>query len=235
MAGIKEHIRGKDILNLIEQVQREKTLVNMRLRKTDMELLTLIDGIQLSKKGPAFAVDLHADLKDGLDSLDDPSLKFEFTDSNKVPCEFSASPVEISNDRIWVLFPDVIYREQKREHFRIEAPLGTRLCFTKDAETYQMNVSDISMGGLLVTVRIKSSGDRILSVGERLRDIEIVFPLDRLQVREALVVRQEEHAANHTFHFGIQFKAIDGNEKRALKAILYNLQREFLARRAGIA
>ncbi|MFO7599213.1 MAG: PilZ domain-containing protein [Candidatus Desulfacyla sp.] len=235
MAGIKEHIRGRDILNLIEQVQREKTLVNMRLRKTDMELLTLIDGIQLSKKGPAFAVDLHADLKDGLDSLDDPSLKFEFTDSNKVPCEFTASPVEISNDRIWVLFPDVIYREQKREHFRIEAPLGTRLCFTKDAETYQMNVSDISMGGLLVTVRIKSSRDRILSVGERLRDIEIVFPLGRLQIREAAVVRQEEHATNQTFHFGIQFKAIDGNEKRALKAILYNLQREFLARRAGIA
>jgi len=235
MAGIKEHIRGRDILNLIEQVQREKTLVNMRLRKTDMELLTLIDGIQLSKRGPAFAVDLHADLKDGLDSMDDPSLKFEFTDSNKVPCEFIASPVEISNDRIWVLFPDVIYREQKREHFRIEAPLGTRLCFTKDAETYQMNVSDISMGGILVTVRIKSSRDRILSVGERLLDIEIIFPLDRLQIREAVVVRQEERAPNHTFHFGIQFKAIDGNERRALKAILYNLQREFLARRAGIA
>ncbi|MCF8143868.1 MAG: PilZ domain-containing protein [Deltaproteobacteria bacterium] len=233
MTGTKDHIRGKDILNLIEQLQRERTLVNMRLRRTDMELLTLIDDIQASKKGEVFAVDLHADLREGLSSLDDASLKFEFTDSNKVPCEFTASPAEISDDRIWVLFPDVIYREQKREHFRIEAPLGTRVCFEKNGETYRLNVSDISMGGLLVTVRIRERHQEILSVRERLRDIEIVFPLDRVQIRESVVVRQEERAPNHTVHFGLQFKAIDGNEKRALKAILYNLQREFLARRAG--
>jgi c-di-GMP-binding flagellar brake protein YcgR len=235
MAGRKENIRGKDVSNLIEQVQRDRTLVNMRLSNTDMELLTLVDDIQTSKRGRMFAVDLTADLKKRLDSTNDASLRFEFTDSNKVPCEFTSSPVEISADRIWVLFPNVIYREQKREHFRIEAPLGTRLCFTKDTEKHLMNVSDISMGGILVTLRIGVRHDRILSVGERLRDIEITFPSDRVQVQEAVVVRQEERTLTRTVHFGIQFKAIDGNEKRALKEILYNLQREFLARRAGTA
>ncbi len=235
MAGRKENIRGKDVLNLIEQVQRDRTLVNMRLPKTDMELLTLIDDIQTSKRGRMFAVDLTADLKKRLDSTDDASLRFEFTDLNKVPCEFAASPAEISDDRIWILFPDVIYREQKREHFRIEAPLGSKLCFIKDTVKYLMNVSDISMGGILVTLRIGARSDRVLSIGERLRDIEIIFPADRLQIREAVVVRQEERALTRTVHFGIQFKAIDGNERRALKAILYNLQREFLARRAGTA
>jgi len=233
MTGTKDHIRGKDVLNLIEQLQREKTLVNMRLRNTDMELLTLIDGVQLSKKGPAFAIDLHSELIEALDSSDDPVLKFEFTDSNKVPCEFTASPTEISDDRIWVLFPGVIYREQKREHFRIEVPLGSRLCFTKNKTEYLLNVSDISMGGVRVTFRIGGGRNRIINIGERLRDIEIIFPEERLKIREAVVVREEQGIPGRTINFGIKFKAIDGDERRALKGILYDLQREFLARRAG--
>jgi c-di-GMP-binding flagellar brake protein YcgR len=231
----KDSIRGKDISNLIEQVQRDRTLLNMRLRNSDLELLTLIDSIQASKRGQVFSVDLTAELKERLDAMEETSMQFEFTDSNKVPCEFTASPVETSEGMVWILFPDVIYREQKREHFRIEVPLGSRLCFEKNGETYRLNVSDISMGGVLVTVRIRERHQEILTVGDRLRDFEIVFPSTRLQIRDAVVVRQEERTMPRTIHYGIQFKAVDIAEKRALKEILYNLQREFLARRAGIA
>jgi c-di-GMP-binding flagellar brake protein YcgR len=235
MAVHRENIRGRDILNLIEQVHRDRTLINMRLLDSDMELLTLIDDIQTSKRGWLFSVDLAPDLKQRLDSTNDPSLRFEFTDANKVPCEFITSPVEISTDRVWLLFPDVIHREQKREHFRIETPIGTRVCFQKNGEAHQLNVSDISMGGILATVRIKGRHRHILSVGDRLLDIDICFPSTRLRIREAVVIRQEERMSPLTLYYGIQFKAVDIDENRSLKEILYSLQREFLARRAGIA
>jgi len=206
----------------------------MRLHNTDLEMLTLIHAIQPSKKGHMFGVDLTADLKQRLAVAGDAALRFEFVDSNRVPCEFTASPVDVSNDTIWVLFPEVIYREQKREHFRIEVPLGTRFCFKKGAETCQMNVSDISMGGVLVTRRVTGRREQVLSVGDRLRDVEIVFPSHCLKVQEAEVVRQEERPPR-TIHFGIQFKSLDLDERRVLKHILYDLQREFLARRAGTA
>ena len=235
MTWRKENIRGKDVSNLIQQVQRDRTLVNMRLLNSDLELLTLIDDIQASKEGPLFSVDLTPELSQGLHARDEASIRFEFTDSNKVPCEFVASPVEISTDRVWLLFPDVIHREQKREHFRIETPIGTRVCFQKNGEAHQLNVSDISMGGILVTVRIKGRHRHILSVGDRLVDIDICFPSARLRIREAVVVRQEERMSPLTIYYGIQFKAVDIEESRSLKEMLYSLQREFLARRAGIA
>lgn len=235
MTGEKERLRGKDALNLIEQVQRDRTLVNMRLLKNGIELLTVIDNIQTSKKGRIFAVDVPADMKGGLDFVDYGSLEFEFLDSNKVPCGFTTSAAEISADRIWVMFPDVIQREQKREHFRIEAPLSAKLSFIKDMVRYLLNVSNISMGGLLVTLRIGAKRDRVLSVGENLRDIQLVFPSDSVQIQEAVVAWEDEGVMARSVHFGIQFTGIHPDERRALKEILYNLQREFLARRAGTA
>jgi len=230
----QEELRGKDVSNLIEQVQSNRTLVNMRLHNTDLELLTLIHAIQPSRKGHMFGVDLPPDLKQRVAVMYDGVLIFEFVDSNRVPCKFTALPVEASNDTLWVLFPEVIYREQKREHFRIEAPLRTRFCFKRDEEFYRMPVSDISMGGALVTRRIAGGRDQVLHVGDRLRDVEITFPSHCLKVREAVVVRQEERVPR-TLFFGIQFKSLKQNEKRALKHILYDLQRKFLARRAGTA
>ena len=235
MAAERENIRGKDVLNLIDQARRDKTLVNMRLLENDVELLTVIDGIQTSKNGRIFVVDVPEDLKKGLDAIDYRTLEFEFMDSKKVPCEFTASMAEILADRIWVMFPDVIYREQKRDDFRVEVPFRTRLCFRKDTVQYKMNVSDISMGGLLITLRVGARDAQILSVGEKLRDIELVFQSESVQVREALVIRMEEGILGRSVHFGVQFIGIHGDERRVLKEILYGLQREFLARRAGTA
>ena len=235
MTGEKENLRGKDALNLIEQVQRDRTLINMRLRKSGIELLTLIDDIETSKKGGVFAVDLTADMKVGLDSANYDSLEFEFLDSNKVPCGFTAHAAEITFDRLWVMLPDVIHREQKREHFRVEAPLSARLCFTKDTVNYMLNVSNISMGGILVTLRIGANRDRILTVGERIQDIQLAFPSDSVQIREAVVAWKEEGVVGRSIHFGIQFTGMRIDQRRILKEILYDLQRAFLARRAGTA
>ncbi len=233
MASERENIRGKDVLNLIDQVRRDKTLVNMRLLENDVELLTVIDGIQTSRNGRIFAVDVPEDLKKGLDANDYRTLEFEFMDSKKVPCEFRTSTSDILDDKIWVLFPDVIYRAQKREHFRIEAPLRATVCFSKDTVHYKMNVSDISMGGLLITLRIRGKNDRIISVREKLRDIELVFPSESVKIKEAFVRWMQKDQVANSIHFGIQFTSIHGNERRILKEILYELQREFLARRAG--
>lgn len=233
MAAERENVRGKDVLNLIDEVRRGKTLVNMRLLENDVEILTVIDGIQTSRKGQIFAVDVPEDLKKGLDAIDYRTLEFEFMDSNKVPCEFTASTAEISADRIWVMFPDVIYREQKRDDFRVEVPLRTSLCFRKDTVQYKMNVSNISMGGLLITLRVGARDAQILSVGEKLRDIELVFQSESVQVREALVIRMEEGIPGRSIHFGVQFIGIHGDERRVLKELLYKLQRLVLARRAG--
>ena len=235
MAAEIENIRGKDVLNLIDQVRRGKTLVNMRLLENDVELLTVIDGIQTSRNGRIFAVDVPKDLKKGLDAIDYRTLEFEFIDSKKVPCGFTASTSEILADKIWVIFPDVIYREQKREHFRIEAPLRATFCFKKDDVQHLMRVSNISMGGLRITVRTGPGESQILSVGEKLRDIELIFSSESVKIKAAVVAWVEKGVLAPIVHFGIQFTGIHGNERRVLKEILYKLQREFLARRAGTA
>jgi len=235
MAAERENIRGKDVLNLIDQVRRGKTLVNMRLLENDVELLTVIDGIQTSRNGPIFAVDVPENVKKDLDAIDYRTLEFEFMDSKKVPCGFRASTLEILGDKIWVMFPDVIYREQKREHFRIEAPLGARLCFEKDNAQHLMSMSDISMGGLLITLRAGARDSQILSVGEELRGIELICSSESVKIKKAVVAWMDEGVLAPRVQFGIQFTDIHGEERRVLKEILYELQREFLARRAGRA
>jgi len=230
----RENIRGKDVSNLIERIQEDRTLINMQLMENGQELLTLIDDIRSAKNGLLFAVDMSEDLKNS-GSADFLALKFQFLDANKVPCEFIASSVEISDNRIWVMFPEVIYREQKREHFRIEAPLGARVSFRKGDATFRMNVSNISMGGLLVTIRVRATDANFLSVGERLQDTELVFSTQIVRIKDAVVAWAEGDVLAPSAHFGIQFTAIDEVERRLLKRVLYELQREFLARRAGTA
>lgn len=230
----KESIRGKDVSNLIEQVWQDRTLINMRFMEDDQELLTVIDGVRSTRKGLLFAVDLSDELK-GTESADSLALKFEFLDANKVPCEFTGTSVEISDNRIWVMFPEVIYREQKREHFRVEAPLGAKVRFKKDDVVYKMNVSNISLGGLLVTIRVRTKDFQVLRVGEKLQDTELVFTGQVVKVKGAVVVWAEENILTPSAHFGIQFTAVDGVERRLLKTTLYELQRKFLARRAGTA
>ncbi|MFO7985853.1 MAG: PilZ domain-containing protein [Desulfatiglandaceae bacterium] len=231
----REKIRGRETVNLIEQVWKNKPLVNMRLSAHDFEILTVIDGIETSKKGRVFAVDVPVDLKEGFDAMDHWSVEFQFTDANRVPCRFTTFSAGIWDDKMWILFPEVIYREQKREHFRVEAPLKASFCLKKDETQYMLNVSNISMGGLLVTVRTGPGYPQILHVGERLKDTEIVLASGSVHIKEAVVRWTDKGALASTIQFGIQFTGMHQEERRFLREIVYELQRAFLARRAGTA
>lgn len=231
----KEQIRGKERVNLIERVHKDKPLVNMRLPAHDYEVLTVIDDIDTTKEGGLFAVDIPEDLREALIDMDCWSVAFEFMDGNKVPCTFTTSSASISGDKMWILFPDVIYREQKREHFRVEAPLEASLCFKKDEVQYRLNVSNISMGGLLITIRTAMGDTRLPRVGERLVDVEFVLAAGSVHIQEALVAWMDRGASLSTIQLGIQFIRLGRDERHLLREIVYELQREFLARRAGRA
>mgnify|MGYP006292849781 CR=1 FL=1 len=235
MEAGSEKNQKRETLNLIEQVCESKALVNMRLMDHDFEILTVIDDIEFSKKGFLFTVDVPEKMKKKLDGMDHLSVEFEFTDLNKVPCWFTSFSTGMSDNKMCVLFPDVIHREQKREHFRVEAPLEARLCVIKDSNEHFFNVSNVSMGGLLITVRAGTPNAKILGVRERLRDMEFVLSLGSVHIKEAVVVWKAEEALPSTTHFGIKFTKMDKDQRRVLRDIVYELQRAFLARRAGTA
>ncbi len=235
MVANKERVRGKERVHLIEQVQKDKPLINMRVPARDYEILTVIDGIEISKKGNVFAVDVPEDVRKGFDEEDACPLEFEFVDANDVPCTFTSSSAGISDDKVWILFPEVIYREQKREHFRVEVPLEASLRFSRDDMTYLLNVSNISMGGMLITVRTGKKDAPFLGVGEKLQDAEFVLTSGSIHIQAAEVAWVDEGASMSTVQMGIQFTRIDRDQRCLLRDTVYELQREFLARRAGTA
>ena len=239
ISSIGIRVQDKSVLNVIEQLLRDKTLVTMRLAKSEFELLTVVTDVRPFKfmKGAMFLVDCTQELKQAIDSIGDWSLEFQFAGSDKVQHRFRTSKGQISGDKIWLVCPKTIIRDQKRNDFRIEVPSGTELQFEKDGINHVMKVCNISMGGLLSTLRKRTESISSIGVQDKFLGAILNFPVEKrhplIHIEELAVIREEVGANSPNAGYGLQLTAIDSIERSVLRQQLYKWQRKLLRRNAG--
>jgi hypothetical protein len=234
----RQKIQGKSIFNILKQLRNDKTLVNLHILDTNYEHLTIITGIRPKNNPPLFRIDDSEGLRETIADTDKMRIRFEFTGRDKTLHTFRTSGGEIYTKEIWIRFPDVIERIQRREYFRLEVPMGTKLFFRTATAQCEMDVIDVSVGGVLgVFVNLKNEIEKgsKLEAGETLGDLQLVFPSKEeelgVYIKGSLIKRVEKDPQTKRYRYALQFTEIQKSEEKALLQIIFRFQREFLRKR----
>lgn len=233
-----ESIQGKTRFAVLEQLKKNKTLIQLRLLGGEYERLTVITDIRIIKNTSFFIIDYPEGFKEAVTYLDAWKFQFEFKGEDKLPYTFKTSGGQILEDGVWLEFPEIIERKQKRKHFRIDVPPGTKIHLKVGSIKREIDVINVSLGGILaVLVRLKKEDKKkaILKAGKTLKHIQLEFPSTeeerRVYIKKARVIRTEKNPQTNRYQYAIQFTGIEKDEENALTQHIYHLQREFLKKR----
>jgi c-di-GMP-binding flagellar brake protein YcgR len=233
-----EKIKGAAIPKLFEELLHHKTLLKLTVVDTDYEQLTLITALTNRNKEPHFAIDTPEGFEQATAEIDAWRLHFEFTGKDHIRYTFRCTGGEIDNNRICLQYPREIERWQRRELFRLNAPMGTKLCLPDDTVRYELDVIDISIGGTLATLVRTSSHDLKtppFDDAQILKDIELVFPSEimrqPIKIKTVQLKRLRKNSEKTGYEVAFEFYEISTGEQRRLTDLIYHLQRQALRHR----
>jgi c-di-GMP-binding flagellar brake protein YcgR len=236
-----EKIQNKRRINIFNQLQEDKTLLKMRLLGKSYERLTVVTDVRIKNGTPFFLVDFPEDFHHVIGDVRNSRIHFEFLGKDRIKYNFRTSGGEISGDKIYIKVPEVIERQQRRKHYRLSPPVGTKIYVKTNAIVFELNVINISLGGALcATVNGKMGGSKGLELQPRntLKNLSLVFSLETeslsVLVKKAVVKRVEKDPITLRENCSIHFIDIEKEEEKALNEFIYRFQREFLRNRPPI-
>ena len=125
-------------------------------------------------------------------------------------------------------FPDVLFYVQRREYFRVDAPvLDPYTCtgLLPDGGRFHFEVHDLSLGG----VGMRTTDERVaeLPMGTRLQDCELSLgALGRLSLDLQLVSHRSTALPNGTqrYQLGFRFLTLPGSAENTLQRLITQLE-----------
>jgi c-di-GMP-binding flagellar brake protein YcgR len=236
-----EKITGAAIPKLFEELLHHKTLLKLTVVDSDYEHLAPIIALVNRNKVPHFVIDTAEGLAYAAAEINPCHLHFEFTGKDHIKYTFRTTGEEIDNNRIYVKCPREVKRWQRRELFRIDAPLGTKLCLSHHTVRYELDVIDISIGGTLAAL-VRTSSYELetppFADDQILKDIELVFPSEimrqPIKIDTVQLKRLKMNSEKSGYQVAFEFYEISTGEQQRLTDLIYRLQRQALRHRLPI-
>lgn len=233
-----EKIQNKRRINIFNKLQEDKTLLKMHVLGKSYERLTVVTDIRIKNGTPFFLLDFPDDFHQVVDDVKKSRIHFEFLGKDRIKYNFRTSGGEISGDKIYIKLPEVIERQQRRKHYRLSPPVGTKIYVRKNRLAFELNVINISLGGALcATINAKNRGGNGIELQPRntLKNLSLVFSLETeslaVFVKKAVVKRIEKDPKTFRENCALQFVDVEKEEEKALNEFIYRFQREFLRNR----
>lgn len=236
-----EKLHGKDLINIIKDLKASKTIVKMHIPEKDFTCLTIISDILRKKRINYFQIGYPDDFSETASNLETLKISIEFTGKDKLPHIFNTSVKKISGDLLWIEFPSVIERLQKRKDFRIPIPLGTKIYFLAMGIKHNLKALNLSRSGILCVntgSHEKTQKEPKFKIGEVIEDIAIIFPPEKkgqkIQIKKAIVIWFEKDSRSNLHHYGLKFVETKNDQEETLIQMIYKIQREYLRKRLPI-
>lgn len=233
-----DQITDNAIKKVFESLIKSKILIKLRLSDTDFEQLTALTGFRRKLNRTFILLGYPDGFKEAAGNKDAWEIDFEFTGPDRIPYSFSTTGGEIYQNQLCLTFPDLVYRNQRRKFFRLEAPEGTMVEFIYRQSECREHVVDVSMGGALIAMVCRVGGnqhDPPFQVGDVLEDVELAFPSasgqTRVKIKKAIVVRFDQRGPNTAACCGLEFIEIEQNQLDTLTEFIYKFQRDRLRNR----
>ena len=231
-----ERLRGKIIHKLLEELESDKEPIRLMLSDMDYESRVKIVDRRVADGETYFAFDAPEGFEDVMAASVQRRVHFEFIGNDRVPHFFEATEVHSLDGKMWVRYPTVIERKQRREYFRLDAPLGMKITLTQEAIPDEMVVLNLSERGALVTFNRKEAQRMpFMDVGTELNDLCLVFSTKgeelELEIEEAVVRIAKSDPRIGRRVYGLEFTGIDEQDRIRLREFIYRFQRKILRRR----
>lgn len=234
-------IQGQEkLIRAFEELQGRKTPVRFHVMGREYERLTIVTGVE-SREGRVFVlVDLpnrfHSDVPDGVGER----VHLEYADKDKILHSCRTEISRVDGDDLWLVLPDSLDRIQRRRHFRVEPPTGTRVVFSLQGRNIDSPVLNLSMGGgLLISPagEEKDSGLPLaLKAGMVLYDLLLVGAMEgeklEVKIKSAEVIRVTKVSETKRLSFAVQFSGLGREGATLLERFIYYSQRRLLRKRS---
>jgi len=235
-----EKIQDKKLFRIMEKLQQNKTMLSMRLVGQNYQRLTMVSEILKEKHASFFIIDTPGDFKSTITKLGTWEIRFNFRGPDNLEYIFATFGGDFLDEQPRIPFPKHIERLQRRRHFRLSVPAGTKLYFDLGQIRQEIDLMNISMSGSLGILSTSSGRDQkkpMIQKEDYIRNIEIVFPSDisnseqKLNVNKAIVRRAEYDPRRKADIYAFEFDSIDKDQEKMLIEFIYNLQRSILKRK----
>jgi c-di-GMP-binding flagellar brake protein YcgR len=159
----------------------------------------------------------------------DRKITLEYSDAQVFFCRFHTWVMKTSPRGIWVEWPEVIYRMQRRAFHRMKAQEGTEIIFSLGAEKkVRAGVRDYSQGGLAFT----TEEDLDLKPDDHLQELSLRIPEEEnwltVEIPLAVVRRVEPSAQGGRNLYALEFIELGEMAKKLFGKHISETQRLLL-------
>jgi c-di-GMP-binding flagellar brake protein YcgR len=229
-----QSISGNKILDIIDQLKKDKTALKLTIPEIGYEGLTIILDLKNLKTSPILLIDFPGGLQDKVMNTLGKTMLIEFNGPDKIPYSFRTVIQKVTEDYLVVAAPKSIIRIQRRKFFRIPSPLGTKVIINEKDQSYEFNVINISEGGILVSHPEERHEDLIFFKGA-IKSLLIIYEdgINSLKIRinKAEIRRIDVASETRRYHYAFQFLDRGIKEENLIMNFIYAYQRKLLERR----
>ncbi|MFC1823668.1 PilZ domain-containing protein [Thermodesulfobacteriota bacterium] len=234
-----ESISGKKILQVIRQLRDDRIVLNLSLIGKDYERLTIVTGIKIRNGRPFILIDTPGEFEEVSEDAPGSRIVFEFSGSNHTPYRFRTEIANAGEDEIWVKFPELIERIQRRRNFRLAPPMGTEILINDQNGKYEFNVINVSLGGVLLIEKKSLFIDKTRPQPEGfLRNVHLVCHKQgmrtKIRIKKSLIKRMEKDSKTRRHRCALEFVELEKKQINDLEDFLQNCQREILKKRSAL-
>ncbi len=232
-----ELITGDRRTRIFRQLQKDRTVLTLRLLGRDYERLTMVIGVEQDGGQPSFLIDYPRGFREAVSGIPVWMLRFEFIGTDHLAYRFRTKGGRILKDGVHLPLPGAIERIQRRAHFRVEAPLGSTVRFPDPGpggDLLEMALVNVSVGGALMASRKAGGPSDSLGMDTEIRDLKLFFPLPdedvTIPVRSAVVKRVESDGETGKPKYAVRFEPLPAAEADRLNELIWEIQRIQLRR-----
>ena len=224
-------------IRLFRELRQNKTPLRLHLLGEGYERLTIVTGIADRDGRPCVLVDrpagFESDVPDGIGKR----VQLEFADKNRIPHSCRSVLTYAEAEDLWLALPTHVERSQRRRHFRVETPQGTRIAYAFEGREHEAPVLNVSMGGILIIGPDKKSGETpCLYTGAKVTGLCLWGKQEgqhvRIRIGKGEIVRIDKNVQTRRMNYAIRFHALDPSEEKALDRFIYYSQRRLLKKRS---
>jgi hypothetical protein len=230
-------IRGHKTVSVFESLYSRRSPVRLYVFGKDYERLTIVTGLRPRDGRLFILVDLPGGFEIDVPEWAGKRVLLEFVDRDRIPHSCRTEIRNVEGDDLWLDLPDHVDRIQRRRHFRVQPPAGSRVLFRLLEKNIEAPVLDISLGGgRFVGPGKQDSGPVVLEAGLVLNDLLLVGPLGngsvQVEIEQARVVRVEKLPETGRVSFAAEFSRLGMKEEAVLERFIYHSQRRLLRKRS---
>lgn len=229
-----EMITGQDLLSALLGLIRSRKICRMEIPDTDLAWFTVLLDLEKRGKELCLAVDWVPGFEEALPPDREPVVAFEFLETGGIPCRFKTMVSASDGRSIRVKVPETIQRVQRREYFRMKAPLGSEVILRGNSNREQKGtIKDYSLGGVAIFLERPFAED----MGESIEDLVLKIPREkeRLEVRVRLaLLRRTSLDISGRVVCALEFMEMEDAARELLWHHLLEEQRSSLRRVRGL-